>query len=122
MNAQQIEKFIDAGYTKGEIELLFKNPKVDPEPEPETKPEPKKELLDNDPAATKSSQTKTENESNKNLDLKEMTDTIKTLTDTVTSLSETVKALQDNNIKGAKTDNLDQNNIEQVMQSFVEKL
>ena len=108
MDATKIEKFIDAGYTKEEINLLFKDPKIDPKPEPEKdadpQPDPEPDRgQDNDPMA-------------------EINNTIKTLTDTVSALSDTVKAMQQNNVNNAATNKGKKDSIADMMQSFVEKL
>ena len=114
MDANKIEKFIDAGYTKQEIELLFKDPKVDPEPEQKTEPEQKIEKSDNSKMDQKSSQTNSDNNT--------MEEAIKSLTNTVNALSDTVKAMQTANINSVKTETNKDNTIEGVMQSFIEKL
>lgn len=114
MDANKIEKFIDAGYTKEEIELLFKDPKVDPEPEQKNETEQKNENSDNDKKDQNNSQTTSDNNS--------MAEAIKTLTSTVNALSDTVKAMQTANINKDKTDKIKDDTIEGVMQSFIEKL
>lgn len=114
MDANKIEKFIDAGYTKQEIELLFKNPKVDQEPEQKNEPEQKTEVSDNSKMVQNNSQTNTDNDN--------MAETIKTLTDTVNALSDTVKAMQTANINCVKTESNKDNTIEGVMRTFIEKL
>ena len=124
MDANKIEKFIDAGYTKHEIELLFKDPKVDPEPEQKNDPEQKTEISDN----SKMDQVKNQNIPHTDSHIIDMGDfinmnnTIKSLTDTVNSLTETVKAMQTANINSVKTETNKDNTIEGVMQSFIEKL
>ena len=112
MDANKIEKFIDAGYTKQEIELLFKDPKVDPEQKPE--PEQKNENSDNSNLDQNSSQTNSDNDT--------MAEAIKTLTNTVNALSDTVKAMQAANINNDKTETNKDNTVESVMKSFIEKL
>lgn len=114
MDANKIEKFIDAGYTKQEIELLFKDPKVDPEPEQKKEPEQKPENSDNSKMDQNNSQKTSDNET--------MAEAIKTLTNTVNALSDTVKAMQTANINSVKTETNKDNTIEGVMQSFIEKL
>ena len=114
MDAQKIEKFIDAGYTKSEIELLFKDPKVDPEPEQKKEPEQKNEISDNSNLDQNNSQKISDNDA--------MAEAIKTLTNTVNALSDTVKAMQAANIDSSKTDSNKDNTVENVMRSFIEKL
>ena len=114
MDANKIEKFIDAGYTKQEIELLFKDPKVDPEPEEKKDPEQKTENSDNSKIDQNNSQTNSDNDT--------MAEAIKTLTNTVNALSDTVKAMQAANIDSSKTESNKDNTVESVMQSFIEKL
>ena len=109
MTAQQIEKFIDAGYSKAEIELLFKDPKVDPEPK-DKDPEPK------DPEPKDKDKKEPENNFN------EIAETIKSLTDTVNSLTSTVKALQDSNINKANSGKAKKDGITEAMQSFIDQL
>lgn len=124
MDANKIEKFIDAGYTKQEIELLFKNPKVDPEPEQKNEPDPKNENSDNSSAAQSNSQIIPHTDSHI-IDMNDfinMNSAIKSLTDTVNSLTETVKAMQTANINSVKTETNKDKTIEGVMQSFIEKL
>lgn len=107
MDANKIEKFIDAGYTKEDIDLLFSDPKIpeeapkDPEPEAAPKdPEPAPQ----DPATN------------------DLNDTVKMLMDTVADLSNTVKALQQSNVTGANTPSPKKDSIAETMQSFIEKL
>ena len=113
MDASKIEKFIDAGYTKQEIELLFKDPKVEPEPEQKKEPEQKNEISDKSNLDQNNSQTIPQNE---------ISATLKSLTDTVNSLTETVKAMQSANINNVNTDNPKNNDFDNVMKSFMEKL
>ena len=102
MDANKIEKFIDAGYTKAEIELLFKDPKVGPEPVKD--PEPAK-----DPEPTNNYH-------------EEFAAAIKTLTDSVAGLQTTVKAIQEANLKGAATDTAKKDTIADTMKSFIDTL
>lgn len=114
MDANKIEKFIDAGYSKQEIELLFKDPKVDPDPEQKNEPEQKIENSDNSNLDQNNSRTTSDNDT--------MAEAIKTLTNTVNALSDTVKAMQTANINSVKTETNKDSTIEGVMQSFIEKL
>lgn len=113
MDAQKIEKFIDAGYTKEEIDLLFKDPKVDPE-----KKDPEPDQDKKDPAPD---QGKKDPEPDKNSH-ENFAEAIKTLTDSMSALQNTIKEMQKANIDGAKTDSGKKDSINEVMQSFIEKL
>ena len=110
MTGQQIEKFIDAGYTKAEIELLFKDPKVDPIPE-----EKETETVNNEPKdienAPETNPTPTEN-----FEL-----AIKSLSDSIAELKETVRAIQSNNINNAHTDSINDDSVDNAIKSFLEK-
>ena len=110
MDAQKIEKFIDAGYTKAEIELLFKDPKVDPEPDNKTEPE-------KDPE----SDNKTE-PAEKETSGEDFAEVIATLAGSIAELKDTVKAMQQSNIDKARTGSNKNDTIEDAMQSFIEKL
>lgn len=91
MDIEKIEKFIDAGYTKKEIDELLSpgNPEGIQTPDENgsgsAEPEKPKEQSAADPA----------------YDSTVNNEMIKTLTDTVKGLQETVKALQDQNAKRA---------------------
>ena len=118
MTAQQIEKFIDAGYTKEEINLLFKDPKVDPAPENVGNGK-------NDNEEDKNAQDPGKDTTDKNVEKggKENFElALKGLSDSIAELKETVKAMQDENIKNARTDSIDDNSDEKIMRSFIEKL
>ena len=116
MDANKIEKFIDAGYTKQEIELLFKDPKVDPEPKDN---EDKEEVSDNLKMDQMNSQ---KNIDDSKIDFIAMNNSITSLTETVNALSETVKAMQSANIGSAQGGKAKADSVESVMQSFIEKL
>lgn len=114
MDANKIEKFIDAGYTKKEIDLLFLDPKIPPEAPEDEKVEPENDKIE------EASGTKEFSKDTKDYDL--LMNNIKSLTDTVTALSDTVKALQNNNINGANSNTPKKDTIMETMQSFVENL
>ena len=115
MTAQQIEKFIDAGYTKKEIELLFKDPKIDPKPEEKETVNDEKETV-NDEKIDKENAPDSNPTPNENFEL-----AIKGLSDSIAELKETVKAIQSNNINNAHTDNIDDNSVDNAIKSFLEK-
>ena len=105
LTGEKIEKFIDAGYTKQEIDLLFADPKIPPEdPAPEG---------GSDPGEKEPEKKETAQGPN-------IVDTVKALTDTVNSLTETVKAIQTANIAGAKTDKPGKDDINDIMKSYAE--
>ena len=118
MTAQQIEKFIDAGYTKEEINLLFKDPKVDPAPgnveNDENDDEEDKKALDPGKATTDEN---VEKGGKDNFEL-----ALKGLSDSIAELEEAVKAIQDENLRNAHTDSIDDDNDEKIMRSFIENL
>ena len=114
MDASRIEKFIDAGYTKKEIDLLFSDPKIPPEASEDEKEKTKTDTKE------EGSGTKEFSEDTKDYDL--LMDNFKSLSDTVSALSDTVKALQKGNIDGAVSKTPKKDSIIETMQSFVENL
>ena len=117
MTAQQIEKFIDAGYTKEEINLLFKNPKVDPEPE-------NVENGKNDTGKDKNTEDHAKDTTDKNVEngAKENFElALKGLSDSIAELKETVKQMQIDNANGARTDSVEDKSEENLIKSFLDK-
>ena len=109
MDIEKIEKFIDAGYTKAEIdELLAATPKG--EEQRETTPDAGEEQGPND--------EKNEVKINQPV---EITAAIEALTNTVAGLKETVKAMQEKNLAGASTDKPKKDSINEAINSFMEK-
>ena len=116
MDIEKIEKFIDAGYTKAEIEALEtagakgadNNGKTE-EPHDET-------------AGKEQGRTTPENESalEKAGASVEITAAIEALTNTVSGLKETVKAMQDANAGKAATDKAKKDTIAETMKSFID--
>lgn len=109
MDIEKIEKFIDAGYTKAEIdELLAGAPKGE-------------ENGADNPDAGKEQGTPNEENASKVAQPVEITAAIEALTNTVAGLKETVKAMQDKNIAGASTDKPNKDKVGDAIASFMEK-
>lgn len=115
MDIEKIEKFIDAGYTKEDIEKMLQGGNNDggkPEglQDQDEKPieggkpeEPKEQGADNTPHDS-------------------TLETIKALTETVNSLKDTVKAMQNSNAENADSGRKPKDEIEDVMKSFIDTL
>ena len=109
MDIEKIEKFIDAGYTKAEIdELLAGAPKGE-------------ENGANNPDAGKEQSTPNEENASKVAQPVEISAAIEALTNTVAGLKETVKALQDKNVANASTDKPNKDKVGDAIASFMEK-
>lgn len=109
MDIEKIEKFIDAGYTKAEIdELLAAAPKGEDTG------------ADNPDAGKEPGTPDAENASKVNQPV-EITAAIEALTNTVAGLKETVKAMQEKNLAGASTDKPKKDSINEAINSFMEK-
>lgn len=107
MEIEKIEKFIDAGYTKEEINALLSGGEPE-EPKPEeAKPEEPKE------------QGTGEQTHDQPL---EITATLQALTTTVKGLQDTVKAIQAANVKTAATNSPKTDEIKSLMDSFISTL
>lgn len=107
MEIEKIEKFIDAGYTKEEINALLSGAKPE-EPKPEEpKPEEPKEQSAGDTTHDSSL---------------EITATLQALTTTVRGLQDTVKAIQAANVKTAETTTPKTDEIKSIMDSFINTL
>ena len=102
MDIEKIEKFIDAGYTKEEINALLSGGKAE-----EPKPEEPKEQSAGDSSHDQSV---------------EITATLQALTTTVKGLQDTVKAIQAANVKKAATDTPKTDEIKSIMDSFINSL
>lgn len=118
MDIEKIEKFIDAGYTKAEIEALE---------HPDTKGgdnSGKAKEPDNASAEKEQGSANLENESalEKVGTSMEIAAAIEALTNTVSGLKETVKAMQDANAGKAATDKPKKDTIGEAMQSFINTL
>lgn len=107
MEIEKIEKFIDAGYTKEEINALLSGGEPE-EPKPE---EPKPEKTKEQSAADSSHDQSLE-----------ITATLQALTTTVKGLQDTVKAIQAANVKTAATPTPKTDEIKSIMDSFISTL
>lgn len=113
MEIEKIEKFIDAGYTKEEINALLSGGNAEPvqeenkdgndSPKPE---EPKEQSAGNTPHDS----------------AVEITATLQALTTTVKGLQDTVKAIQAANVKTAATSTPKTDEIKSLMDSFINTL
>lgn len=109
MDIEKIEKFLDAGYTKAEIDELIKGAGSGAE-------DAGKETED---AGKEQGATKQENGGKVENTADE---TLKALTETVKGLTETVKAMQTKAAETATGGKAENNGINDVMKSFIEKL
>ena len=115
MDIEKIEKFIDAGYTKAEIEAL-EHPDAKGGDDSGKAKEP-----DNASAGEEQGNAGEKNASAVNQSV-EITAAIEALTNTVSGLKETVKAMQDANAGKAATDKPKKDTIGEAMQSFINTL
>ena len=107
-------KFINAGYTKEDIEKLETA---------STDESGRTESADNgSDNETKGKVENSERSENAGAVAPEIEATLKSLTETVNGLTETVKAMQNLNIKGASTESTDKKGVDEVMKSFIESL
>ena len=108
MDIEKIEKFIDAGYTKAEIdELLAGAPKSE-------------EAGANNPDAGKEQSAPNEENASAVNQPVEIGAAIEVLTNTVKGLQETVKAMQNKNVANASTDKPKKDAINEAISSFME--
>jgi hypothetical protein len=115
MDIEKIEKFIDAGYTKEDIEKMLQGGNNDG-----GKPEG---LQDKDKKPNEGGKLEEPKESGAGNSTHDSTiETIKALTETVNSLKDTVKAMQDNNANNADSGHKPKDEIEDVMKSFIDSL
>lgn len=113
MEIEKIEKFIDAGYTKEEINALLSG----------GNPEPVQEENKNGNDSPKPEEPKEENAGNTPHDQSlEITATLQALTTTVKGLQDTVKAIQAANVKTAATTTPKTDEIKSIMDSFISTL
>lgn len=115
MDIEKIEKFIDAGYTKEDIEKMLQGGDDD-----SGKPEG---LQDKDKKPNEGGEPEKPKEQGAGNPTHDSTiETIKALTETVNSLKDTVKAMQDNNADKADLGRKPKDEIEDVMKSFIDTL
>ena len=109
MDIEKIEKFIDAGYTKEEINAMLA-----------TAPTGEEAGADNPDAGKEQSTPNEKNASEVNQPV-EIGAAIEALTNTVKGLQETVKAMQNKNVANASTDKPKKDAINEAISSFMEK-
>lgn len=115
MDIEKIEKFIDAGYTKEDIEKMLQGGNND-----SGKPEG---LQDKDEKPNESGKPEESKEPSAGNPTHDSTiETIKALTETVNSLKDTVKAMQNSNAENADSGRKPKDEIEDVMKSFIDSL
>lgn len=113
MEIEKIEKFIDAGYTKEEINALLSG----------GNPEPIQEKDEVGNSGTEPEEPKEQSAGNTSHDSAvEITATLQALTTTVKGLQDTVKAIQAANVKTAATDKPKTDEIKSIMDSFINTL
>ena len=112
---EKIEKFIDAGYTKEDIEKMLQGGNNDG-----GKPEGIQDADEKSNEGGKSEEPKEQSAGNTPHD--STLETIKALTETVNSLKDTVKAMQNNNAENADSGRKPKDEIEDVMKSFIDSL
>lgn len=115
MDIEKIEKFIDAGYTKEDIEKMLSSSDNDGGES--------KGLPNQDKEQSKSGEPEKPKEQGAADQTHDSTlETIKALTETVKGLKETVAAIQNNNASKADSGRKPKDEIEDVMKSFIDKL
>lgn len=113
MDIEKIEKFIDAGYTKEDIERMSEGGNA----------KGLQEENEHGAEGTKSEESEEQGKADKAHDSAVTEEMLKTLTDTVAGLQETVKALQNANINAAKSESPKAaDKIKAAMDSFIETL
>lgn len=113
MEIEKIEKFIDAGYTKEEINALLSG----------GNPETVQDENEDGSGSPKPEEPKEENAGNPPHDQSlEITATLQALTTTVKGLQDTVKAIQAANVKTAATSTPKTDEIKSIMDSFINTL
>lgn len=118
MEIEKIEKFIDAGYTKEEINALLSggNPEGG-------NPETVQEKNEDGSGSPKPEEQKEQSAGNTPHDQSlEITATLQALTTTVKGLQDTVKAIQAANVKTAATPTPKTDEIKSIMDSFINSL
>ena len=118
MEIEKIEKFIDAGYTKEEINALLSDGK----PKGGDAEEIRKKNEDGN-GGTEAEKPKEQGAGNPTHDQSlEITATLQALTTTVKGLQDTVKAIQAANVKTAATDKPKTDEIKSIMDTFINSL
>lgn len=115
MDIEKIEKFIDAGYTKEDIEKMLQGGNND-----SGKSE---ELQDKDEKPNEGGKPEEPKEQSAGASPHDSTlEMVKALTETVNSLKDTVKAMQNSNAENADSGRKPKDEIEDVMKSFIDSL
>ena len=113
MEIEKIEKFIDAGYTKEEINALLSGGNF----------EAVQEKNEDGSGSPKSEEPKEQGAGEQTHDQPlEITATLQALTTTVKGLQDTVKAIQAANVKTAATSTPKTDEIKSIMDSFIKTL
>ena len=113
MEIEKIEKFIDAGYTKEEINALLSG----------GNPEGIQKTNEDGNDGTEPKESKEQSKGNQTHDQSlEITATLQGLTTTVKGLQDTVKAIQTASAKAAATDKPKTDEIKSIMDSFIKTL
>jgi hypothetical protein len=115
MDIEKIEKFIDAGYTKEDIEKMLQGGNDDG-----GKSEGLQDADEKSNEGGKPEEPKEQSAGNPSHD--STIETIKALTETVNSLKDTVKAMQNSNADKADSGRKPKDEIEDVMKSFIDTL
>lgn len=115
MDIEKIEKFIDAGYTKEDIEKMLQGGNDDG-----GKPEGLQDADEKPNEGGKPEDPKEQSAGNPSHD--GTLEMVKALTETVNSLKDTVKAMQNSNADNADSGRKPKDEIEDVMKSFIETL
>ena len=115
MDIEKIEKFIDAGYTKEDIEKMLQGGNDDGGKSEGLQEEDKKRVESGKPENSKESCAD-------NAPHDSTIEMVKALTETVNSLKDTVKAMQNNNAEKADSGRKPKDEIEDVMKSFIDTL
>lgn len=115
MDIEKIEKFIDAGYTKEDIEKMLQGGDND-----SGKPEG---LQEEDKKPNEGGEPEKPKEQGAGNPTHDSTiEMVKALTETVNSLKDSVKAMQNNNAENADSGRKPKDEIEDVMKSFIDTL
>lgn len=118
MEIEKIEKFIDAGYTKEEINALLSGGN-----EEGGNPEGIQEKNENGNSSAEPEKPKEQSAGNQAHDSSlEITATLQALTTTVKGLQDTVKAIQAANVKTAATPTPKNDEIKSIMDTFINSL
>jgi hypothetical protein len=110
MDIEKIEKFIDAGYTKAEIDEMLKD----------------SDANENESAGAGEQKNQDQGEADKThesaLISEDITKTIEALTKTVDGLTNTVKAMQEANVNNANGGRAGTDTVGDVINSFIKEL